>query len=99
MTEIYDYLRLLFARTGHPHCPECGKEISAQSVEQITDAVQLLPEGAKILILGPLVRGRKGEYTQMFKDLRKSGYARVRVDGQIKDLSEDIELDKNKNMI
>lgn len=96
VTEIYDYLRLLFARTGHPHCPECGKEISAQSVEQITDAVQTLAEGTKILILGPLVRGRKGEYAQMFKDLRKSGYARVRVDGQIRDLSEEIELDKNK---
>lgn len=96
VTEIYDYLRLLFARTGHPHCPECGREVTIQTVEQITDAVQSLAEGSRIMIMAPLVRGRKGEYNSIFADLRKSGYARVRVDGQIKELSEDINLDKNK---
>jgi excinuclease ABC subunit A len=96
VTEIYDYLRLLFARVGHPHCPICGREITMQTVQQIVDAVQRLPEGSRILVLAPLVRDRKGEYGALFDDLRKSGYARVRVDGNVIDLSETIPLDKYK---
>ncbi len=96
VTEIYDYLRLLFARVGHPHCPNCGREITMQTVQQIVDAVQKLPEKSRILILAPLVRDRKGEYQSIFEDLRKSGYARVRVDGEIHDLSENFQLDKYK---
>jgi excinuclease ABC subunit A len=96
VTEIYDYLRLLFARVGHPHCPRCGREIASQTVEQIVDAVQKLPENSRILILAPLVRDRKGEYQTLFADLRKAGYIRARVDGRISELSEDFQLDKNK---
>jgi len=97
VTEIYDYLRLLFARVGHPHCPQCGREITMQSVQQIVDAVQQLPEKSRIMILAPIVRDRKGEYQSVFDDLRKQGYARVRVDGTIYDLSEQIkQLDKYK---
>jgi excinuclease ABC subunit A len=96
MTEIYDYLRLLFARIGHPHCPECGRAISRQTVQQIVDAVQEIPEGSRIMILAPLVRDRKGEHQTILKDLQKAGFVRVRVDGQIYDLSEAIQLDKNK---
>ncbi len=97
VTEIYDYLRLLFARIGHPHCPICGREVTAQTPEQIVDAVQKLPQDSKVLILAPLVRDRKGEYQAIFNDLRKAGYARVRVDKHIYELSEDIPpLDKNK---
>ncbi len=96
VTEIYDYLRLLFARVGHPHCPKCGREISSQSVEQIVDSVKNLPDASRILVLAPLVKDRKGEYQQIFSDLRKGGYARVRVDRQIHDLSEEIQVDKNK---
>jgi excinuclease ABC subunit A len=95
-TEIYDYLRLLFARVGHPHCPNCGREISMQAVEQIVDTVKALPEGSKIIVLAPLVKDRKGEHQAIFKELRKSGYARVRIDGTTRDLSEDVELDKKK---
>jgi excinuclease ABC subunit A len=97
VTEIYDYLRLLFARVGHPHCPKCGREITMQSVQQIVDAVQKLPEGSRIMILAPIVRDRKGEYQAVFEDLRKQGYARARVDGEIHDLSEAIQLDKHKS--
>jgi excinuclease ABC subunit A len=96
VTEIYDYLRLLFARVGHPHCPQCGREITMQTVQQIVDAVLNLPSGSRIMILAPLVRDRKGEYQSVFDDLRKQGYARVRVDGEIHDLSENIPLDKYK---
>ena len=96
MTEIYDYLRLLFARIGHPHCPQCGREISRQTVQQIVDAVQEIPEGSRIMILAPLVRDRKGEHQAIFKDLQQAGFVRVRVDGQIRDLSEEFQLDKNK---
>ncbi len=96
VTEIYDYLRLLFARMGHPHCPQCGREITMQTVQQIVDAVQNLPENSRIMILAPLIRDRKGEYQSVFDDLRKAGYARVRVDGQIHDLSEELHLDKFK---
>jgi excinuclease ABC subunit A len=96
VTEIYDYLRLLFARTGHPHCPECGREITVQTVEQIVDAVKSLSADSRIMILSPLVKSRKGEYQQVFNDLRKAGYARVRVDKEIRNLSEDFQLDKQK---
>jgi excinuclease ABC subunit A len=96
VTEIYDYLRLLFARVGHPHCPQCGREITAQTVQQIVDAIQNIPAGSRIMILAPLIRDRKGEYQSVFEDLRKAGYARVRVDGKLYDLSEPIKLDKNK---
>ena len=96
VTEIYDYLRLLFARVGHPHCPKCGREITMQTVQQIVDAIQNLPNDTRIMILAPLVRDRKGEYHSIFSDLRKAGYVRVRVDGQNFDLSEEIQLDKNR---
>jgi len=96
VTEIYDYLRLLFARIGHPHCPKCGREIQRQTVQQIVDAVQEIPAGERIMILAPLVRDRKGEHQQILQDLQKAGFVRVRVDGQIHDLSEELYLDKNK---
>ncbi|MCL2281664.1 MAG: excinuclease ABC subunit UvrA [Dehalococcoidia bacterium] len=96
ITEIYDYMRLLFARVGHPHCPHCGREISMQTVQQIVDSVLALPVGSRILVLAPMVKDRKGEYKDMLDDLRKGGYARVRVDGIIKELDSDIELDKKK---
>lgn len=96
VTEIYDYLRLLYARVGVPHCPICGKEISQQTTDQIVDTVMQLPPGSKIQILSPIVKGRKGEYKKELEGVRKSGYARVRIDGNIYDLSEEITLDKNK---
>jgi excinuclease ABC subunit A len=96
VTEIYDYLRLLFARTGHPHCPKCGREIQCQTVQQIVDLVQDMPEDSRIMILAPLVKDRKGEYQAIFQDLRKAGFVRVRIDGQIYDLSDEFQLDKNK---
>ena len=96
VTEIYDYLRLLFARVGHPHCPNCGREITAQTVQQIVDAVQNIPAKSRIMILAPLISDRKGEYQVVFEDLRKAGYARVRVDGEIRELAEEIKLDKYK---
>jgi excinuclease ABC subunit A len=96
VTETYDYLRLLFARVGHPHCPKCGREITAQTVQQIVDAVQNIPTGSRIMILAPLIRDRKGEYQVVFGDLRKAGYVRVRVDGEIRDLAEEFQLDKYK---
>jgi excinuclease ABC subunit A len=96
VTEIYDYLRLLFARVGHPHCPRCGQEISQQTVQQIVDALVELPAGTKIMIMAPLIKDRKGEHLGVFDDLRKAGYVRVRVDGHIHDLSEDFDLDKYK---
>ena len=96
VTEIYDYLRLLFARVGHPHCPRCGREITMQTVQQIVDAIQSLSKNSRIMILAPLIRDRKGEYQAVFDDLRKAGYVRVRVDRQINDLSEEFHLDKNK---
>ena len=96
VTEIYDYLRLLYARIGIPHCPVCGKEIRQQTVDQIVDRILALPEGTRIQLLAPIVRGRKGEYAKEFENARKSGYVRVRVDGQLYDLSETITLEKNK---
>ena len=95
VTEIYDYFRLLFARIGVPHCPECGREIARQTVDQISDKVMALPQGTKILVNAPVVRGKKGEYTKNFQAYKKSGYARVEVDGVVYDLDEEIKLDKN----
>jgi len=95
VTEIYDYLRLIYARIGTPHCPVCGREISMETVDGIVDKVLKLPEGEKIQILAPLVRGKKGEHVKVLDSVRKSGYVRVRVDGNIYDLSEEIKLDKN----
>ena len=96
VTEIYDYLRLLFARIGHPHCPGCGREVSRQTVQQIVDSVTRIPPGRRIMLLAPLVRDRKGEHQAIFRDLQKAGFVRVRLDGEIRDLSEEFQLDKNK---
>ncbi len=95
VTEIYDYLRLLWARVGIPHCPKCGKEIRQQTVDQIVDQLMQYPEGTRLQILAPMIRGRKGEYAKLFEDARKSGYVRCRVDGSVYDLSEEIKLNKN----
>jgi excinuclease ABC subunit A len=96
VTEIYDYLRLLWARVGTPHCPNCGKEIRQQTIDQIVDQVMALPEATRIQIMAPIVRGKKGEHQKIFEDARKSGYVRVRVDGLVYDLTEEIKLEKNK---
>lgn len=96
VTEIYDYLRLLYARVGIPHCPKCGKEIHRQTVDQIVDKILNLEEGTKIQLLAPVVRNRKGEHIKLLEDAKRSGYVRVRVDGNIYDLGEKIELDKNR---
>ena len=96
VTEIYDYLRLLWARIGTPHCPKCGKEIRQQTIDQIIDQILALPEGTRIQVLAPVVRGRKGEHAKVLEDARRSGYVRVRADGNLYDLSEDIPLEKNK---
>ncbi len=96
VTEIYDYLRLLWARIGIPHCPKCGKEIRQQSIDQIIDQLLALGEGTRLSVLAPVVRARKGEHAKIFEDARRSGYVRARVDGNIYDLSEEIKLEKNK---
>ena len=96
VTEIYDYLRLLYARIGIPHCPKCGKEIKKQTIDQIVDRIMELPERTKLQLLAPVVRGRKGEHVKLLEDAKKSGYVRVRVDGIMYELSEKIELEKNK---
>ena len=96
VTEIYDYLRLLFARVGHAHCPQCGKRISQQTIQQMTDDVMTFPEGSKILIIAPMIRGKKGEHKSVFDQLRKEGFSRVRVDGVVRTLDEDIDLQKTK---
>ena len=96
VTEIYDYLRLLWARVGTPHCPICGKEIKQQTIDQIIDQVMALPEATRIQVMAPLIRGKKGEHAKIFEDARKSGYVRCRVDGIAYDLSEEIKLEKNK---
>ncbi|MCK9221460.1 MAG: excinuclease ABC subunit UvrA [Limnochordia bacterium] len=96
VTEIYDYLRLLYARIGSPHCHQCGRPIESQTVDQIVDQIMLLPGGTRIQVLAPIIRGRKGEHKSIFEQVRKDGYVRVRVDGEIKDVNEDIELDKYK---
>jgi excinuclease ABC subunit A len=96
VTEIYDYLRVLFARVGVPHCPDCGKVISAQTVQQMVDRVLLQPVGTRLLVLAPVVRGRKGEYKKLFFDLQRQGFSRVRVNGVVRELGEDIDLDKKR---
>jgi len=96
VTEVYDYLRLLWARVGIPHCPKCGKEIRRQTIDQIVDHVQALGEGTKFIVLSPVIRGKKGEHQKVFEDARKSGFARVRVDGILYDLTEEISCEKNK---
>lgn len=96
VTEIYDYLRLLFARVGHAHCPQCGKPISQQTIQQMTDDVMTFPEGSKILIIAPMIRGKKGEHKSVFDQLRKEGFSRVRVDGVVRTLDENIDLQKTK---
>lgn len=96
VTEIHDYLRLLYARVGIPHCPQCGRVIQQQSVDQMVDAVTAYPEGTRLQVLAPMIRGRKGEYVKLFAQIKAEGYLRVRVDGEIRDLDEDIVLEKNK---
>ena len=96
VTEIYDYLRLLFARAGRPYCPKCGKPISQQTVEQMVDQLLALGEGARLSIMAPVIRGKKGEHQKILEDIRKNGYVRVRVDGEIRDITEEIKLEKNK---
>ena len=96
VTEIYDYLRLLWARVGTPHCPVCGKEIKQQTIDQIIDQIMDLPEGTRVQVLAPVVRAKKGEYAKVFEDARRSGYVRARVDGSLYELTEEIKLEKNK---
>ena len=96
VTEIYDYLRLLWARAGTPHCPNCGKEIRQQTIDQIIDQVLALPEGTRIQVMAPVIRGKKGEHAKVFEDAKRSGYVRVRVDGNLYELDEEIKLEKNK---
>ncbi|WP_034630253.1 excinuclease ABC subunit UvrA [Desulfotruncus alcoholivorax] len=96
VTEIYDYLRLLFARVGRPHCPQCGRPITRQTVQQIVDQLLELPEGARLQLLAPVVRGKKGEHVKLVEEIRREGFVRVRVDGEILDINEEIKLDKNK---
>src|SRR5688500_9455467 len=94
VTEIYDYLRLLWARIGHPHCPNCGRPIEAQSAEQIIDQIMAMEEGTRFMVLAPIVRGRKGEYGRPLQELRQEGFTRVKVDGELRMLEEEIVLDK-----
>ena len=96
VTEIYDYLRLLWARAGTPHCPNCGKEIRQQTIDQIIDQVLALPEGTRIQVMAPVIRGKKGEHAKVFEDAKRSGYVRARVDGNLYELDEEIKLEKNK---
>jgi excinuclease ABC subunit A len=96
VTEIYDYLRLLYARIGMPHCPQCGREIARQTAEQMVDAIMKLPEGSRIMILAPLIKDRKGHHKAVFEDVRKAGYVRVRVNGEVREVDEEIELDRYK---
>jgi len=96
VTEIYDYLRLLFARVGEPFCPHCGSPISSQTLQQMSETLFRLPKGTSLTIFSPIVRGKKGEYRKELEELRRDGFVRVRVDGQMRDLNEEIHLDKNK---
>ena len=96
VTEIYDYLRLLFARAGHPHCPKCGKPITQQSVDQMIDQIRELPERTKLLVMAQVVRGKKGEHKKVLAHIRHEGYVRVRIDGEVMDIGEVIQLEKNK---
>src|SRR5690554_2975871 len=93
VTEIYDYLRLLFARIGKPHCPNCGKEVSRQTVDQMVDTIMKLPERTRIQILAPVVRGRKGEFVKLFESIKKNGFMRVRVDGELIEIGDEIKLE------
>ena len=97
VTEIHDYLRVLYARIGIPHCPQCGKEITQQTIDQMVEALQAMPEDTKVMILSPIVRARKGEHTKMLQDARKAGFVRVLIDGAQYDLDDIPELDKKKN--
>jgi len=97
VTEIYDYLRLLFARIGKPHCPSCGKEIKSQTVDMMLATILAYPENTKVTVMAPIVRGKKGEFQKELRKLQKEGFARIRIDGEVKDLSADITLDKNKH--
>jgi len=96
VTEIYDYLRLLYARIGQPHCPQCGKKISQQTVQEMVDQIMTYPEKTRLQILAPIIKGKKGEHQKLLEKIRKQGYVRARVDGEIRDLNEEILLDKNK---
>jgi len=96
VTEIYDYLRLIFARAGRPHCPKCGKPISQQTIQQMVDQLVALPDGAKLMLLAGVVRGKKGEHLKVLEDIRKNGYVRVRIDGEIREIADEIKLEKNK---
>ncbi|MEK7872562.1 MAG: excinuclease ABC subunit UvrA, partial [Chloroflexota bacterium] len=96
VTEVYDYLRLLFARAGRPHCPKCGRPIQMQTAQQIVDAILALPAGSRIMVMAPVIQGKKGEHQHVFEDARKAGYARVRVNRRVHDLADEIRLDKNK---
>ena len=96
VTEIYDYIRLLYARIGVPYCPNCGKKIEKQTIDQIIDSVMSLEEGTRIQVLAPVVRGKKGEYTKLLQDFQKEGFVRVRVDGEVYELTDDIEIDRKK---
>src|SRR5438046_7370832 len=96
ITEVYDYMRLLYARVGHPHCPNCGREIQQQTVQEIVDAIQAIPEGSRILVLAPIIKDRKGEHQKVMEDLRKAGYVRARIDGEVRDLDTTIDLEKTK---
>ncbi|MEO5951314.1 MAG: excinuclease ABC subunit UvrA, partial [Chloroflexia bacterium] len=96
ITEIYDYMRLLYARAGVPHCPNCGREIQQQTVQEIVDAVQSIPEGSRIMILAPIIKDRKGEHQKVMEDLRKAGYVRARIDGEVHDLDTPVDLEKYK---
>src|SRR5699024_5632279 len=96
VTEIYDYFRLLYARIGIPHCPKCGREISRQTVDQMVDKIMALPERTRIQLLAPVVRGRKGRHEKVLEQAKRSGYVRVRVDGNLYELTEEIKLDKNQ---
>ena len=96
VTEIYDYIRLLYARIGVPYCPKCGKKIEKQTIDQIIDTILELEEGTKIQVLSPVVRGRKGEYTKLLEEFQKAGFVRVRIDGEMFELTDDIQIDRKK---
>ncbi len=96
VTEVYDYLRLLYARAGIPHCPVCGREVARQSAQEIVDAIETLPDGSRLMILSPLVRGRKGTHQSVLDEIRKAGFVRARVDGTVYELDDDIQMDRYK---
>src|SRR5690349_19506837 len=96
VTEIYDYMRLLWARTGHPHCPNCGRPITQQTPQQMAEQILALPDGTRLMILGPVIRDRKGEHTAIFDEIRRQGFVRVRVDGEVRDMDEKISLAKTR---